>query len=142
EEHEHGPGAQRGPPTRLPAQRVGGPARVGAAGEDAAAAVGDDGADGAGEPLPLRPPFHLVALRRECRADVAADAGLGVEAAGLGVRRGRLPGATPEGWSGSPQDWLPREEGMRPSPGTTGALKEPSLGVAEKTLPCRSTTAQ
>ena len=42
--------------------------------------------------------------------------------AGLGVRRGRLPGATPDGWFGSAQFWLPRGEGIMPSPGTTGAL--------------------
>src|SRR2546421_8561506 len=42
--------------------------------------------------------------------------------AGLGVSLGRLPGATPDGWLGSPQFWLPRGDGMMPSPGTTGAL--------------------
>ena len=42
--------------------------------------------------------------------------------AGLGVRRGRLPGATPDGCFGSAQFWLPRDEGMIPRPGTTGAL--------------------
>src|SRR5215471_17179954 len=60
--------------------------------------------------------------------------------AGLGVRRGRRPGATQEAWSGSVHDCEPREEGHRPVPGTTGVSAEVSLGVAEKTLPCRSTT--
>ena len=59
--------------------------------------------------------------------------------AGLGVSRGRLPGAIALGWSGSNQDWLPRGEITQPTPGGTGPLK-PSLGVAEKTLPRRSTT--
>jgi len=31
--------------------------------------------------------------------------------------------------------WEPREEGTSPLPGITGAVGEPSLGVAEKTLP-------
>src|SRR5262249_18222629 len=60
--------------------------------------------------------------------------------AGFGVRRGRRPGATQEAWLGSVHDCEPREEGHRPVPGTTGVSAEVSLGVAEKTLPCRSTT--
>src|SRR5581483_9571481 len=59
--------------------------------------------------------------------------------AGLGVSRGRLPGATEEGSAGSAHDWEPREDGHRPVPGMTGVLLETSLGVAEKTLPCLST---
>ena len=40
--------------------------------------------------------------------------------AGLGVSRGRLPGATPAGWRGSGRDCEPRFDGTRPVPGTTG----------------------
>src|SRR5467141_523941 len=60
--------------------------------------------------------------------------------AGFGVSRGRLPGATQEACLGSVHDCEPREEGHKPVPGTTGVSAEVSLGVAEKTLPCRSTT--
>ena len=59
--------------------------------------------------------------------------------AGLGVSRGRLPGATEAVCDGSPQDCEPREDGHNPVPGMTGVLLETSLGVAEKTLPWRST---
>src|ERR1700761_1523552 len=62
--------------------------------------------------------------------------------AGLGVRRGRLPGATPAGWRGSGRLWEPRPDGVMPRPGTTGTLPEPSDGVALKALPQRSTTQQ
>src|SRR4051812_36508330 len=72
---------------------------------------------------------------------IAQPPGL-IASAGLGVRRGRLPGATPDGCAGSAQDWLPREDGVRPRPGMVGALAGVSLGVAEKTLPQRSTTQQ
>ena len=61
--------------------------------------------------------------------------------AGLGVSRGRLPGATALGYSGTSQDWEPREETASPVPGITGVSVETSLGVAEKALPSRSTTA-
>src|SRR5215207_7811817 len=63
-----------------------------------------------------------------------------IASAGFGVRRGRLPGATPAGWRGSGRDCEPREEGMRPVPGTIGEPYEPSLGVAENRLPQRSAT--
>ena len=59
--------------------------------------------------------------------------------AGLGVSRGRLPGATEAAIEGSAHDCEPREEGHRPVPGITGVLLETSLGVAENTLPWRST---
>ena len=62
--------------------------------------------------------------------------------AGLGVSRGRLPGATPQGCAGSGRLWLPRLLGMMPRPGTTGEFQDPSEGVALKALPQRSTTAQ
>jgi hypothetical protein len=55
--------------------------------------------------------------------------------AGLGVSRGRLPGATEAATAGSAQDCEPREDGHSPVPGITGVLAETSLGVAEKTLP-------
>src|SRR6478735_5808410 len=58
--------------------------------------------------------------------------------AGFGVRRGRLPGATPDGWRGSGRDWSPRDDGTMPSPGTAGEQNAPSDGVAEKALPQRS----
>src|SRR5262249_47014459 len=60
--------------------------------------------------------------------------------AGHGVRRGRLPGATLLACPSTAQDWDPRVETTRPVPGTTGACVQPSLGVAENTLPARSTT--
>src|SRR5689334_20874449 len=60
--------------------------------------------------------------------------------AGLGVRRGRLPGANAAGCVGSVHDCEPRDEGHRPVPGITGVALEPSLGVAENALPWRSTT--
>src|SRR5689334_9166221 len=55
--------------------------------------------------------------------------------AGFGVRRGRLPGATPEGWRGSGRDWTPRVDIISPVPGTTGHAQFPSEGVAEIALP-------
>src|SRR3954465_7210181 len=58
---------------------------------------------------------------------------------GFGVSRGRLPGARQAGCAGSVQDCMPRDEGARPVPGITGPLIAPSLGVAEKLLPWRST---
>src|SRR5512145_1023871 len=58
--------------------------------------------------------------------------------AGEGVNRGRLPGATEAGRSGSHHDCEPREDGHRPVPGITGVADEPSLGVAENALPSRS----
>ena len=59
---------------------------------------------------------------------------------GLGVSRGRLPGAATEVWAGSPHDCEPRDDGQSPSPGMTGPSQDTSLGVAEKALPCESTT--
>ena len=61
--------------------------------------------------------------------------------AGLGVRRGRLPGAMQAGTRGSAHDWVPRDEGTKPRPGMTGDVDEASLGVAEYRLPWLSTTA-
>src|SRR5688572_19819332 len=60
--------------------------------------------------------------------------------AGLGVRRGRFPGATDEGCSGSPHDCVPRPEQRMPTPGMIGVLFEPSLGVHENALPSLSIT--
>ena len=59
--------------------------------------------------------------------------------AGFGVSRGRLPDVTEHAWSGSGRDCEPRGDGTKPSPGTIGAVALPSLGVAEKALPQRST---
>jgi hypothetical protein len=59
--------------------------------------------------------------------------------AGFGVSRGRLPGATPLGCFGSGRLWLPREEGVMPSPGIIGEAEDPSDGVALNALPHRST---
>src|SRR5688572_9047439 len=59
---------------------------------------------------------------------------------GLGVRRGRLPGARHAGWSRSVHDCDPREHGTSAIPGMSGVALDSSLGVAEKTLPCRSMT--
>src|SRR5262249_52469891 len=63
-----------------------------------------------------------------------------IASAGLGVRRGRLPGATPDGCLGSGRDFEPRLEAIRPVPGITGTCDELSDGVAENTLPSLSTT--
>ena len=60
--------------------------------------------------------------------------------AGLGVSRGRLPGAAADGWAGSAHDCEPRDDGQRPSPGMTGPSHDTSLGVAENALPAESTT--
>src|SRR5687767_5657728 len=60
--------------------------------------------------------------------------------AGLGVSRGRLPGATDDGCVGSAHDCVPRPEQTIPTPGMTGVLFEPSLGVHEKALPSLSMT--
>src|SRR5262245_30985370 len=62
--------------------------------------------------------------------------------AGLGVRRGRLPGATPDGWSGSGRDCVPRPDGTMPRPGIPGERHDPSDGVADIALPQRSTAQQ
>src|ERR1700689_939174 len=62
--------------------------------------------------------------------------------AGLGVSRGRLPGATPAGCFGSGRLCEPRPDGVIPRPGTTGTLPDPSDGVALNVLPQRSTTQQ
>src|SRR5215813_13391273 len=59
--------------------------------------------------------------------------------AGQGVSRGRLPGATALAWPSTAHDCEPRDEMPRPVPGVIGALRHPSLGVAEKMLPARST---
>src|SRR5580704_1841395 len=59
--------------------------------------------------------------------------------AGLGVSRGRLPGAAPAGCRGSGRDCEPRVDGTKPMPGTTGAAQDPSDGVALNALPQRST---
>ena len=63
----------------------------------------------------------------------------GSSMAGLGVSRGRLPGAAPAGWRGSGRDCEPRVDGTKPMPGTTGAAHDPSEGVALNALPQRST---
>src|SRR5438874_10407098 len=60
--------------------------------------------------------------------------------AAIGVRRGRLPGATLDGCAGSAQLCEPRDDGHKPVPGITGVSNDGSLGVAENTLPSRSTT--
>src|SRR5688572_19403957 len=60
--------------------------------------------------------------------------------AGLGVSRGRLPGATDDGCSGSPHDCVPRPEHRMPTPGTIGVLFEPSLGVHDMAFPSLSMT--
>src|SRR2546425_416615 len=59
--------------------------------------------------------------------------------AGQGVRRGRFPGAMALAWPCTAQDCEPRVDTTTPIPGTTGAFMQPSLGVAEKMLPWRST---
>src|SRR5215204_1298215 len=65
---------------------------------------------------------------------------LRIAIAGLGVSLGRLPGAATEVWLGSPHDCEPRDDGQSPNPGMTGLSHDTSLGVAEKALPCESTT--
>ena len=68
-------------------ERIGWPARVGAALEHAALLVGDDRADGAGEPGPVRPPSDLVAESAERLAGRLVDPALQIEQARMiGVR--------------------------------------------------------
>ena len=59
--------------------------------------------------------------------------------AGLGVSRGRFHGWRLEGWSGSSQLCVPLADSVNPRPGMTLQPPTPSLGVAEKALPHRST---
>ena len=47
--------------------------------------------------------------------------------------------ATELGCPATTQDCEPRDDTPRPVPGVIGALRHPSLGVAEKMLPRRST---
>jgi hypothetical protein len=61
--------------------------------------------------------------------------------AGLGVSRGRFPGPTALGCSGTSHDCDPRDETASPVPGTIGVSVETSLGVAENAFPAASTTA-
>ena len=61
--------------------------------------------------------------------------------AGLGVSRGRFPGATALAWPGSSQPCEPRDETVSPVPGMIGVSVDTSLGVAENAFPSRSTTA-
>ena len=51
--------------------------------------------------------------------------------AGFGVRRGRLPGSTNSGWSGSRRPCVPRAEGAKPRPSTIGVSYIVSDGVSE-----------
>src|SRR3546814_14068507 len=55
--------------------------------------------------------------------------------AGLGVKRGRLPGATAEGGEMSGLDCDTREDGQSPVTGIKGVSRDTALGVAEKALP-------
>jgi hypothetical protein len=50
-----------------------------------------------------------------------------------------LPGAITAGIAGSHQFCEPRDEGHKPVPGMIGMALDPSLGVEENALPCRST---
>ena len=61
--------------------------------------------------------------------------------AGIGVNRGRLPGASPAGWAGSVRFCDPRLDTTMPRPGTIGELQDPSEGAQLKAAPQRSTTA-
>jgi hypothetical protein len=63
-----------------------------------------------------------------------------IASAGLGVSRGRLPGATDDACAGSAQFCEPREDGHKPVPGITGVSNDVSLGVAENTFPSLSIT--
>src|SRR5688572_17937035 len=80
-----------------------------------------------------------------CRSPPGAPNGIAnlprrIASAGFGVNRGRLPGATDDGWPGTAHDCEPRVDGTKPRPGMTGPSHDESLGVAEHTLPWRSTT--
>ena len=59
---------------------------------------------------------------------------------GLGVRRGRLPGARQEGWPRTAHDCAPRDETASPVPGTTGVSQLVSEGVEQSPLPSPSMT--
>src|SRR5690606_41085833 len=54
--------------------------------------------------------------------------------AGLGVSRGRFPGARAAGWSASTRDWQPRPDTPKPRPGIIGVQNVGSLGVAENKI--------
>ena len=56
------------------------------------------------------------------------------------MRRGRLPGATQDGWPCTAHDWAPREDTVNPVPGTTGASQLVSDGVEHSPFPAPSTT--
>src|SRR3954462_7246429 len=90
-----------------------------------------------------------LTLRNTCSIDCGCTSPPGVPngistlpflnaSAGVGVRRGRLPGATEQGCVGSDHDCVPRPEQRMPTPGMIGELLEPSDGVAENALPWRS----
>ena len=59
---------------------------------------------------------------------------------GLGVSRGRLPGAMQEGWPRTARDCAPREETASPHPGTTGVSQLVSDGVEQRPFPSASIT--
>src|SRR5215467_4437735 len=68
---------------RLNTERIRWSARIGPALEHAAHLVGDDGANGASEPCPIRPPFDLMSetgKRVSCRP---LDAALQIKPAGM-----------------------------------------------------------
>src|SRR3989441_13057438 len=71
------PGYELG--TRSQPDRIGRPARVGAALEQPGLLVGDDRADRAGQPGPVRPPFDLVAEAAERRSGRPVDPALQIE---------------------------------------------------------------
>src|SRR6476620_7263647 len=92
---------------------------------------------------------NTVTLRNTCSIDCGCTSPPGVPngistlpflnaSAGFGVSRGRLPGPTEHGCVGSDHDCVPRPEHTKPTPGTVGELFDPSEGVAENALPCRS----
>src|ERR1700694_2220999 len=94
---------------------------------------------------------NTVMLRNTCNIACACTSPPGVPSgiglpsgsiaiAGLGVRRGRLPGATDDACAGSAQLCDPRDDGHRPVPGMTGVSYDGSLGVAENALPSLSIT--
>src|SRR5204862_6843188 len=59
----------------------------------------------------------------------------------FGVSRGRLRGAIADGWPGAVQSCAPRVDTIMPRPGTSGAPRPGSDGVAENALPSLSIAA-
>src|SRR4029077_4087358 len=72
---------------RLPPQRVGGAARVGARFQRAAFLVDEDGADRTGQPREVRPPFDLMAATGKVAGNLVREPPFEIETARIVVVR-------------------------------------------------------